>query len=124
MDIEKQFDFLVKDYDLKYSYQKFTNCYQGNWVVYTYSFYNESGCFTIYNLGQRGEWEYFYTEKFCNSMEQLLGTRIHIYSTEKELWDKVTKSFFYSMRTELKTLATVIKSQIEKTGQFFGIKVK
>lgn len=123
MDIEKQFDFLVKDYGLKYSHQTFKNCYNGHWVVYAYSFYNESGCFTIYELGQRGEWDYYYAKRHSNIMEELLENRVDIYSVEKEIWGKARKKIFHSIRTELATLAEVIKKQIQTQGNFYGVKI-
>ena len=48
MNIEEMFDFLKKNYNLSYEYQEFTNCYGGGLTVQTHSFYNDSGCFTIY----------------------------------------------------------------------------
>ena len=56
MNIEKLFVFLIRDYGLAYKYQKFINCYGGNWIVQTYSFYNDSGCFTIYFLPPKTSW--------------------------------------------------------------------
>lgn len=130
MDIEKQFDFLVKDYNLKYVYQEFKNCYGGNWCVYTHSFYNDSGCFTIHNLPQRGELDFYYAKKFSKVRKDLYEQLIGITSIEKEIWDKNSKFLFFrnpffwwSSSRVLKTLAEVIKKQIEDNGEFFGIKV-
>ncbi len=130
MDIEKLFNFLVKDYGLKHKYQVFKNCYGGNWWVYTHSYYNESGCFTIHHLPQRGELDFYYSKEFSNKRENLCERIIDISSVEKEIWDKHKKFLFFnnpffwwSSDKILKVLAEVIESQIKKHCQFFGIKV-
>ena len=43
-------------------YKDFKNCFGGNWWVYTHSLYNDSGCFTIHCLPQRGEVDCYFTE--------------------------------------------------------------
>ena len=59
MNVSRIFDFLVKEYKLEYAKKHFDNCYEGNWAVITYSYFNESGCFTIYTLPERGELDFF-----------------------------------------------------------------
>ncbi|MCL2062200.1 MAG: hypothetical protein FWH03_06230 [Firmicutes bacterium] len=71
VDVEKLFEFLVKDYGLKYSFQRFENCFDGGWLVDTYSYYNEKGCFTISNVCQRGEWDHYYADRFSENWESL-----------------------------------------------------
>lgn len=131
MCIEKYFDFLVKDYGLDYKYQEFHNCYNGNWNVYTYSYYNKSGCFTIHSLPQRGELDFYYAERFSTNLNELYEKMINISSIEKNIWEKYTKIgifnnpfFWWSNRKVLETLAEVLKVHISKYGEFFDIKVK
>ena len=146
-DIERLFGFLSRDLGLKYSHQGFKKCYGGNWYVDTYSFYNESGCFTIYELSERGEWAFYYTKKYSKKMEELLDELLDIYSVEREMWKDYSDAvevanreiekgvhkllFFGEMfraewraeRIMLETLADVIRVQIQKHGSFFGVKV-
>ena len=51
--------------------------------MHTYSFYNEDGCFTIYNLPQRGKWDYFYSKKFSTVMDDLLASKLDIKRNKK-----------------------------------------
>ena len=145
-DIERIFGFLSKDHGLEYSHQGFKKCYGGNWYVDTYSFYNESGCFTIYELSERGEWDFYYAEKYSKSMDELLDQRLCVQSFQQEKWKEYSKAveeqtaaiekyvhkFFCGKmflaewkaeRIMLETLAEVIKTQIEKHGCFFGVKL-
>lgn len=131
MDIEKHLGFLVKDYGIKYAYQDFKNCYGGNWRVYTHCFYNESGCFTIHYLPQRGELDFYFAKEFSNVRENLCERLIDINSVEKEIWKKHEKLLFFkdpffwwNNKKILQALAEVIKAQIKKRGEFFGVKVK
>lgn len=131
MEIEKQFKFLETEYDLKHVYQDFSNCYGGNWWVYTHSYYNESGCFTIHNLPQRGELDFYYAKEFSNVRKNLCEHQINISSIEKEIWNKHNKILFFrnpffwwSEKKILHALAEVIQVQINRYGEFFGIKIK
>lgn len=121
MNIEKQFDFL-KEYRFKFKEQIFKNVYNSYFTVHTYSFYNENGCFTIYNLPQRGEWDYFYAEKLSYNMDELLKRRIDIYSEGKDFWSKVINKKSYSIKMELNTLTEVIRYQIQIQNEFYGVK--
>lgn len=122
MNIEQQFNFL-KDYGLEFKEQIFKNVYNSYFTVYTYSFYNEDGCFTIYNLPQRGEWDYFYSKKFSTTMDELLALRLNIYDQEPEMWNDARKKWFYTIKKELNVLADVINYQIQNKNEFYGIKV-
>ena len=130
-DIASLFDFLVKDYGFTYSFQKLNNCFGGNWYVETYSFYNDSGCFTIRQLCQRGEWDYFFARKYCKkNLEELCSRNINIHSIEKEIWEeplaiiselghlKSWNATYKIEHIEIETLAKVIKAQIEKHASF------
>jgi hypothetical protein len=123
---EKQFEFLVNDYGLKHSYQDFNNCYGGYWYVRTHSYYNENGCFTIYNLPQRGELAFYRSKEFSDVLERLCERKIDVAYTGQEFLDKAEGNFPLNCGRDaiLKTLAEVVKKQIEKDGEFFGIKVK
>ena len=122
MDIEKQFNFL-KEYGLEFKKQTFNNAYNAHFTVNTYSYYNENGCFTIYNLPQRGEWDYFYSMKFSTVMDKLLTSRINIYEQQSEIWNKARSNFLYTIKKELRILSDVIKYQIKEKKEFYGIKI-
>ena len=83
MDFKKEFTNLAKKYNLNYQYQDFKNCFEGNWWVYTHSLYNDSGCFTIHVLPQRGEVDCYFTEKFSTDRKELCGNPIHVFEVEK-----------------------------------------
>lgn len=130
MDIEEKFKFLVEEYGCVYQYQEFHKCYGGDWIVYTYSFYNENGCFTIRSMPQRGELDFYYAHKFSTCLEKLCDKMINVCSVEEELWEKHTKIrglknpfFWWRIQNVLNVLAEVIKVHIKEHGEFFGIKV-
>lgn len=130
MDIKNLFDYLVKDYSFTYQEQVFPNCYNGNGTVYTYSFYNDNGCFTIHSYPVRGELDFFCADRFSPIREELCGRWVDLRAIEKEIWDKHSKIgflkrpfFWYSHDKILKAFSEVLKAHIEKYGEFFGIKV-
>jgi len=122
VNIEKQFSFL-KAYGFEFKEQTFKNVYNSYFTVHTYSFYNEDGCFTIYNLPQRGEWDYFYSKKFSTVIDDLLASRLDIYNQKSEIWNKARKSWFYTIKRELNLLAKDINNQIQDKNEFYGIKI-
>lgn len=130
MDIASIFYFLVKDFGMNYQHQEFRGCYGGHWNIYTYSYYNESGCFTIHTLPQRGELDFYYSHIFATERELLCERIIDIRLIESEIWDKYTKIgrvnnpfFWWSKRRVLTVLAEVIKVHVSKYGEFLGIQV-
>lgn len=130
MNIEDLFSFLVNDYHLSYKYQKFINCYGGNWIVQTHSFYNESGCFTIHVLSQKDELDFYYADRFSTKREELCEKTVDILSIEPEIWDKYTKFwifnrpfFWWKNKKVLRAFAEVLKVHLAKGKDFFGIKV-
>ena len=129
MNIEKLFDFLKKDYNLSYRYQEFINCYGGNWTVQTHSFYNESGCFTIYFEIQRGMY-FYYASHFSTERKELCEREIDVSSIEPQIWKKKGRIFIFnnpffwwSDNKVLRTLAEVLKIHLAKHNEFFGIQV-
>lgn len=126
MDIEKQFEFLVSDYGLKYSFQKFENSPYGNWYVNMYSFYNDSGCFSIHYIPQRGELDFYYAKEFNTNREKMCEIKLDEQSIGQKIWLKAKKKFLFGYRHNLylKTLADAIKAEVQATGQFFGIEVE
>lgn len=132
--IEKAFEFLVRDYGLKYEYQAFFDAFNDGrgWNIFTYSYYNESGCFTVHTLPQRGELDFYCSENFSTNYQNLYERNINIYITtlEEEIWKKhskiwiFNKPFFWcSTRRVTQAVADVLKVHIEKFGEFYGIKV-
>lgn len=131
MDIEKIFEFLTKDYGFRYSYQVFQNCYDLGYTVYTHSFYNDNGCFTIHALPARSELDFYYAPQFSKNRKNLCVKLVNIRSIEEEIWNKHTKIlgitnpfFWLSDKKVLTTLAEALKSHIAKHGEFFGIKLE
>ena len=68
----KCFNFLVEQYSLKFTYQQFEKD-KNNWEpMQAYSYYNDSGCFTVYYAEQEGDWDYYYSTIFSNNKKELL----------------------------------------------------
>ena len=95
MNVSRIFEFLVKEYKLEYVKKHFDNCYEGNWAVITYSYFNESGCFTIYTLPERGELDFFYAHKFSDNLNELCQSRVNIQSVGTQIWQKAKKKIFF-----------------------------
>ena len=130
MNIMEVFSFLVKDYNLSYRYQEFVNCYGGSWIVQTHSFYNESGCFTIYVEVQRGI-EFWYASRFSTERKELCERQIDVSLIEPQIWNKHERfwifkdPFFWSKDNKvLKTLAEVLKVHLAQGNDFFGVQVQ
>ena len=131
MNVEKLFSFLVEDYGLNYRQQDYSNCYGGNWLVRTYSFYNDSGCFTIHTVPQRGELDFYYSHIFSTKREELCERLIDICSIEPQIWERhmnfgVIKNpfFWWSSNRVLNALAEVLRIHISAHKEFFGVRVK
>ena len=130
MDFKKEFTDLANKYNLNYQYQDFKNCFGGNWWVYTHSLYNDSGCFTIHCLPQRGEVDFYFADKFSTDRKELCSKAINVYEVEKEIWEKKAKIWFFknpfyycNQDKIIKTLIEVINVSIEKNNEFFGIDI-
>ena len=143
-DIWKLFGFLLY-HGLEYSRRRFKKCHNGNRYADTYSFYNESGCFTIYKSSERDGWDFYYAKKYSKDIKELLDEHLDIYSVEREMWedyrnatdeaheaaekevngvsaDEMFRLQWKAERVMLETLAEVINVQMEKQGSFFGVK--
>lgn len=129
--IIKMLMFLVEEYNLKYSKQTFNNYPFGNYTTKTYSFYNDSGCFTIKYLLQKDELDFYFSSKFSNECKKLQENLVNIWIDEPEIWNKHKKliflikdPFFWWKKTKvIKALAETIKTKIVKNNEFFGVKI-
>ena len=117
----------MDDYKLNYAFQTFN--LSGN-IACAHSFFNESGCFTINSMESRGELDCYYSQYFSNDRDKLYGEIIDIYSVEMDIWNKhgnfgVLPNMFFWVNNKkiLKVLAEVVKAQIKKNNEFFGVKV-
>ena len=129
MKIEELFGFLIKDYGLTYRYQEFSNCYSGKWTVHTHSFYNDSGCFTIYIEIQRGM-DFWYASHYSTGRKELCEREIDVSSIEPQIWKKFEKKwifkwpfFWWNDNKVLNALAEVLKVHLAKNDNFFGIQI-
>ena len=126
--IYNEFSFLINKYNLKYHCQKFD--IGGGWIISMHSFFNEMGCFTIYNLPSRGELYFYSSKKFSTEKQQLCEKIIDIYSIEKDVWNKYGKIgfipnpfFWWNNKKILKVAAEIVKLQIEEKGTWMNIKI-
>jgi hypothetical protein len=123
MSIENSLRFLQEQYGLSYGFQTFKKDVTENFYgpMNTYSFYNETGCFTIYHAVQRNEWEYYLSKKYSQNQAELLSQNIsQIVFTAIGKKRKSLKNLF---RSENTIIADIIKEQISINGEFYGIKV-
>lgn len=122
--------FLVNDYNLNFSSQTFNNCPYGNWITKTYSFYNNTGCFTINYLVGRDELDFYFSTKFSNNYCELHEKLLNVWIDEPEIWNKHQKwlyvfkdqFFWWNKRKIIRALADVIRKKIEVSNEFFGVK--
>ena len=131
MDFDAELRKLAEKHNLHYQFQKFENCFNGNWLVYTYSLYNESGCFTISYMPQRFEVDCYYAERFSTDRQELCNKAVDIFETEKDIWNRretfwIFKNPFYYWSTKniIKTLIEVINVSIEKNNGIYGIEIE
>lgn len=147
--VKKYLWFLIEKYGMSYVREDF-EVWDG-WEKGTYSFYNDNGCFTIEQSDPRDGVGYFRLDSIHSLKDFVLSEPpdneeeqrqyvderrkhyeyINIFDVEPEIWEKHKRSGFLKMpffwgsaKQVLRGLAEVIETQIQKTGQFFGIKVK
>ena len=122
---------MAQKYDLEYTFQEFQNCFGGDWVVFTHSLFNNSGCITVHCLPQRGEVDCYFSAKFSHDRRQLCETLVNFFDIEKEIWLDRQKIwifknpfFYWSSDKLIKTLLEIIDISLEKTNEFAGLKIK
>jgi hypothetical protein len=134
--LKENLHFLVNNYRMRYDFQEFKGFYGGNNSLYIYSYYNENGCFTIKDYPVVSDVTYIRLDNIESLGDYLtahydeqIKHEIHIFHEEPEIWKKHEKKQFlkfllyWNSEKTLKALAEVILTQIEKYGEFFGIKV-
>ena len=129
MNIYDIFSFLVNDYKLNYAFQEFS--LSGGVIAQEYSFYNKTGCFTIHSLPVRDELEFYYAKFYYANITSLQEKPLNVYNFEKDIWNKKSKwfnfipnPFFWLNKNKiLMVVAEVIKAQISKHKNFFGVRV-
>ena len=131
MNVRELFEFLIKDYGFSHEYQQFENCYNGNWVVQTHSFYNDNGCFTIHYLCQKNELNFYYASQFSSNLEELCERMVDVRSIEPTVWDRYSKIwifnrpfFWWNNNKVLIVFAQALNTHLHKNNEFFGIKIK
>jgi len=120
--ILNKFSFLINNYNFIYKVHVFSSYrgFLGPMILYT--FHNENGCFTIFHAVQRNEVDYYYSDIYSNSINDLTKNKISF----KEIWNnkysrKIDRLLFEI--DDLILLARYIQKQIDYEGSFFGIKV-
>jgi hypothetical protein len=143
--VKKELCFLSDEYGFKYKRLEFTN-YRGNGqTVFAYCYFNDIGCFVITDYPVIGEREYkkfskidevegYLSSNVYGNLEnkklrcyydEILKHDINVYNYEKLIWDNnKARLFFGGFKYELKILSKVIRVQIERNGEFFGIAIK
>ena len=126
----KELMFLVEKYNLIFREQEFKSTPFGDWVTRTYSFYNDSGCFTISELLQRDEIDFYFSDVFSTDYPVLKQRHLNVWDNDEILqkhqkWIFGLKNpfFWYNKKKYMKALAEIIKEKISKSKEFFGIKI-
>ena len=127
--IYNNFAFLVDEYNMKYAYQ--TEELGGGWVYSHHSFYNETGCFTVSTLPNRGELDFYHASKFSPNPKELQKQWVDVFSIKSAVWSKYKKIGFFPIpfplirkKRLLEATAEVIKDQIERENTFLDIVVE
>lgn len=113
--VSMYFDFLVKDYHMNFLAQVLPNTVGVETPTYIYSYYNQSGCFSLVEISQRKEWDCYVARQFAQQASMLLSTKIN--------QTNYIKRTIYTTRAYLKLTANSIQSQINLTNSFWGIQV-
>ncbi len=131
MEFQEKILNLAQKYNLNHYYQVFEHCFGGNWTAFTYSLYNDSGCFTIEHLPQRGEVSCYFAPHFSYNREELCRKEINIFELEHDIWTRrerfwIFKNpfFYWNTKKVLETILEVVESSIKKNNEFVGIKIK
>lgn len=125
MKITTELDFLVNKYGMKYKFQRFEKASNGEFYgpCDAFSYYNEFGCFTIYNIVQRGELDFYCSDKISFNQSKLMQKSIDLEYRCKEIWDNMPNKRFGMRKVFFQTLAKAIDYQIQNHGAFYGIKI-
>ncbi len=119
--------FLVDKYHLKFTAQDFPSCPFGNYTTKTYSFYNDTGCFTISYLLQKNELDFYFSNTFSSKYASLCKKLLNVWVEEPEIWRKHRNKhpfFWWNKKKILSALAEVIREKIHKNNEFFGVVVE
>ena len=112
--VNKYLYFLVTDYDFNYKIQSFSEYHGFCGPIYTYSFYNAKGCFTIHYVTQKDELSFFTSEKMSLDQYQLLKNEIHLIEYISPCYRKMTL---------FKRLAASVRNQIKNKDSFFDLSI-
>lgn len=111
----KHLGFLITEYNMRFKAQKFDEYIGLHLISYTYSFFNENGCFTIHHLPGRGENAWYVSKTFSEDQDELLEREvIQILYLQGQCW---------LFRTFIQRTAAAIRYQISNSNEFFGIQV-
>ena len=111
----KFFGYLISEFNMQFTFQKFDKYEYFYGPIYCYSFYNEFGCLTFHNVAQRGEWGVFVSKKFSTNQYELLEQEIN--QTEY-----LNKSY-YLTKSWIKDLSKVVYAMAKKEHKVFSIKL-
>lgn len=128
----KHLMFLVDEYHLKYKKQTFVGKPCGSYITRTYSFYNDTGCFTIHHLAMRDDLDFYFSSNFSNNYDDLREKLVNIWIDEPEVWNRHQKwilglkdpFFWWKEEKVIKALAETIMVKIRKNNEFFGVQIQ
>ena len=114
--VNRYFMFLVERYGMNFCFDVLPNTVGADNPTYVYSFYNSSGCFTIQEVAQRGEWDCYVAKSFSRDPHKRLSQKIN--------QNSYTNKRVFTVRTFLKVTAGFIRNEISRGNCFWGISVK
>ena len=131
MTIRERFDFLVSQYGMNYGQLTVDDYCGSGGKAYAHSFYNESGCFTIFGFPAKGELECFVSDDYDANLNVLCKQPVDVRAIESEIWKKhakrglLSRLFFWNRPEKvLAALAEALAVHIEKCGEVWGVKVE
>ena len=135
--IKKDLDFLCIDYEMKYQHRCIKNYPRGNYDLDVYSYYNETGCFSILYIAVRNDLTFavFDNIDFIDTyIEPDFLSRskywVDVTTIQKDNWNEKERIlfiknpfFWWSKKKIFQTLGEAIKKEILQHNGFYGINI-
>lgn len=130
MTIRERFDFLVSQYGMNYGQLTVDDYCGSGGKAYAHSFYNDSGCFTIFSFPVKGELECFISDVYEANLNVLCKQPVDMRAIESEIWKKhakrglLSRLFFWNRPEKvLAALAEALVAHMSKYEDVFCLKM-
>lgn len=75
--VNKYLGFLVTEYNMFFSVDELKDVIGVENPTFVYSYYNASGCFSVVEISQRNEWDWYYAKYFNQEPRLRLSKRLY-----------------------------------------------